>query len=105
MRKMKKIEFLIGYYEYNIFIDNEFIYSFGDFDEYFEDIEQNTRAHLDGVIEYVVSDCIELLIESAKNTFENNFTERQKKLILSLNEKEIKELKKQMFNVLKNKYE
>lgn len=102
---MRKIEFLIGYYEYNIFIDNEYVCSFNDFDEYFENIEKSKRAHLDHVIEYVVSDCIELLIGSAKNTFESELTEKQKELILSLQENEIIELKQQMYNVLKYKYQ
>ena len=99
---MRKIEFLVGYYEYNIFVDDEYVCSFSDFDEHFESVEN--IKELEATLENVIDDCVELMIENAKNTFENNFTERQKKLILSLNENEIKELKKQMFNVLKNRY-
>ena len=33
---MKKVEFNAGYYEWNIFIDDECVYSCGDLAEFFE---------------------------------------------------------------------
>lgn len=101
---MRKVEFLVGYYEYNVYIDDEYIFTFSDFDEFFDnenDLEEN--------LNYVTNDCIEDMIESAKeDTFETgfcNYDERQKELILSLTNEELEELKKQMYNVLKIRYE
>lgn len=101
---MRKIEFLVGYYEYNVYVDDEHIFTFADFDEYFDnenDLEEN--------LNYVTNDCIEDMLESAKEDgFETNFCnydERQKELILSLTNEELEELKKQICSVLKYKYE
>lgn len=100
---MRKVEFLIGYYEYNVYVDDEYIFTFGDFDDYFDneyDLEKN--------LDYVVYDSIEYMLECAKDTFEVNlfdFNKKQKEIILSLTNEELEELKKQIYNVLKNRYE
>ena len=100
---MRKVEFLIGYYEYNVYINDEYIFTFSDFDDFFDnenDLEEN--------LNYVTNDSIEYMLECAKDTFEDNFCnydERQKELILSLTNEELEELKKQMYSVLKYKYE
>ena len=101
---MKKIEFITGYYENNVYINDEYVYTFSDFDEFFDnenDLEDN--------LNYVTNDCIEDMLESAKEDgFETNFCnydERQKELILSLTNEELEELKKKMYNILKYKYE
>lgn len=36
---MKKIEFKAGYYEWNLFVNDEFVYCFGDVSECFSDGE------------------------------------------------------------------
>lgn len=99
---MKNIEFLIGYYEYNLFINNEHVFVFTDFDDYF-----NNENNLDDNLVFVVNDSVEFMIECAKNKLEVNyfdFSNNQKELILSLNNEELEEIKKQMYNVLKHVY-
>lgn len=101
---MRKIEFLVGYYEYNVYVDDEHIFTFSDFADFFDnenDLEDN--------LNYVTNACIEDMLESAKEDgFETNFCNydtRQKELVLSLTNEELEELKKQIYSVLKYKYE
>lgn len=101
---MRKVEFLVGYYEYNVYVDNEHIFTFADFDDFFDN-----NCNLEDNLNCITNDSIEDMLESAKDDgFETNFcnyTEKQKELILSLTNEELEELKKQIYNVLKYKYE
>lgn len=57
---MKKIEFKAGYYEWNLFIDDEFIYCFGDSDnENFDNMDE---------LETYVDMCIDAMDMDAKDT-------------------------------------
>lgn len=82
--KTRNIIFKAGYYEWNVFIDDEFVYSFGDFSDYID--EEDTVKQLT----YVVNESIDCMLE--------DFAEKGKGGVFTNNE--LTELKKQMIERL-----
>ena len=85
---MRKISFLPGYYEFNVFADDECILSFNDFSDDIDDTYSlaDVRALTDDIIELT-----RLQLEEQDG-------------IYPLNNEETKELKKQMTDILYCRY-
>lgn len=79
---MRKIDFNAGYYEWNVCIDGEVVYSFDDFSEL---INEDTTA----------KELAEMLIEQMTTDEEKG---------VQLNKWEIKDLKQEMIERLSNHY-
>lgn len=79
---MRKIDFNTGYYEWNVYIDGEVVYSFDDFSEL---INEDTTA----------KELAEMLIEQMTTDEEKG---------VQLNKWEIKDLKQEMIDRLSNHY-
>ena len=95
MKYTCNIEFKAGYYEWNIFVDNEFYYTFGD--SLTDDIPCNATVTVDDV-ERIVHDCLRLMEYDLINRDENEYDENTRKPWL--NEEQKTELERQMIEIL-----
>lgn len=89
---MCNIEFKAGYWEWNVFVNNEFYYTFGD--SLTDDIPCN--ATVDDV-ERVVHDYLRLMEYDLMNRDENEYDENTRKP--RLNEEQKTELERQMIEI------
>lgn len=106
---MKKIEFKPGYYEWNLFIDNEFVFSFGDITENIGEIlDNNENESYEECFESFADELVEHMILTSKEDNEGNlnfeFNESMKKTILNLTQDEISTIKKVIKNVVVHYY-
>ena len=63
---MRKIDFMPGYYEWNVIVDGEVIHAFNDFSEYFEN-EDITVEDVYGLIDDLIWNWREDLLENEHN--------------------------------------
>lgn len=66
---MRKIDFTVGYYEWNVLIDDNVVYTFDDIAEYID--ENDSKEKLQSLIDEFVDCMIEELKEKSDDRFSN----------------------------------
>ena len=106
----KKIEFLAGYYEWCLYIDDIFVYSNGDdFIERFNNDEDKIKARED-FYEYcmnygeLIKYCIEDLIHDIKKDECENITPESKEILLSITNDDLAKISDVICNAYYNYY-
>lgn len=96
---MLDFSFKAGYYEWNLFYNNDFVYSFGDVTDLFDDYSKQSITN-------AASDMVDAMFETAKNDYELNFdfSLDMRKLINGLSPEKAIELKELITNTLVRYY-